>query len=292
MSLAFTLLGTGAPPVSLRRAGPAQLVEAAGRRVLVDAGTGVCQRLLEAGASGASLDLLIVTHYHSDHVMDVDQLVVSSWHQGRDRPWRIVAPAPVIRHLQARLAAWADERALRIAFEKRPSAIGLDVMFEELRAGPVEVGPGLAVEAFEVDHRPVFPAFGLAFSAEGQRVVFTGDTRPCAGIERAAAGADLLVSEVFVAREMPAVPGVRSAETVDAVRGYHMTPQEVARLAAGVGVKALALTHIVPPAADTRALFAEVRAAGYAGPLVVGEDLMRFSLPERTVSWKGATAGF
>ena len=129
--LAFTFLGSGAPPVSLRRAGPAHLVEAGGAKVLVDCGSGVSQRLVAAGHAGAQIDALIVTHEHSDHLVDFYQLVVSSWHQGRNRPWRVLAPAPALANMRGQYEAFARERALRIAFEKRPDATGLDVVFEE-----------------------------------------------------------------------------------------------------------------------------------------------------------------
>ncbi|MGL4528202.1 MAG: MBL fold metallo-hydrolase, partial [Aestuariivirga sp.] len=137
MALSFTFLGTGAPPVSLRRGGPSHLVRAGDTRVLVDCGALVSHRLVEAGCPGASLDALIVTHLHSDHTVDFYQLIVSSWHQGRDRPWRVIAPAPVLKLLRAVYEGFRDERELRIAFEKRPSAIGLDVQFEELGPGPI-----------------------------------------------------------------------------------------------------------------------------------------------------------
>ena len=38
------------------------------------------------------MDALLLTHLHSDHVVDLFQLVVSSWHQGRDRPQRVIGP--------------------------------------------------------------------------------------------------------------------------------------------------------------------------------------------------------
>lgn len=290
--LAFTFLGTGAPPVSLRRAGPAHLVEARGVRVLVDCGSGVSQRLVAAGQAGAQIDALIVTHEHSDHLVDFYQLVVSSWHQGRNRPWRVLAPAPALANMRGQYEAFARERALRIAFEKRPDASGLEVVFEELREGPVPGLGDLAVEAFLVDHRPVEPAFGLAFSAGESRIVFSGDTRLTPSLEQAAQGCDLLVCEVFVDSQMPIVAGVRSAQTVASVQSYHMTPSVLAGLALRSGVKALALTHVVPPGADTAALFAEVRAGGYAGRLIVAEDLMRLELPTRLLRWNGAALGF
>jgi ribonuclease BN (tRNA processing enzyme) len=290
--LAFTFLGSGAPPVSLRRAGPAHLVEAGGSKLLIDCGSGVSQRLVAAGHAGAQIDALIVTHEHSDHLVDFYQLIVSSWHQGRNRPWRVLAPEPALANMRGQYEAFARERALRIAFEKRPDATGLEVVFEELQQGPVAGLGTLAVEAFLVDHKPVEPAFGLSLSANGSRIVFSGDTRLTPSLEQAADGCDLLVCEVFIDSQMPVTAGVRSAETVASVQSYHMTPAVVAGLARRAGVKALALTHLVPPGADTAALFAEVRAGGYAGPLVVGEDLMRLELPARLLRWNGAAIGF
>lgn len=290
--LAFTFLGSGAPPVSLRRAGPAHLVEAGGSKLLIDCGSGVSQRLVAAGHAGAQIDALIVTHEHSDHLVDFYQLIVSSWHQGRNRPWRVLAPEPALANMRGQYEAFARERALRIAFEKRPDATGLEVVFEELREGPVAGLGTLAVEAFLVDHKPVEPAFGLSLSANGSRIVFSGDTRLTPSLEQAAQGCDLLVCEVFIDSQMPVTAGVRSAETVASVQSYHMTPAVVAGLAMRAGVKTLALTHLVPPAADTAALFAEVRESGHAGPLIVGEDLMRLELPGRLLRWNGAAIGF
>ena len=290
--ISFTFLGTGAPPVSLRRAGPAHLVRTANQTVLIDCGARVSHQLVEAGIKAATIDALIVTHLHSDHIVDFYQLVISSWHQGRNRPWRVIAPQPVLTALRAIYTAFASERDLRVTFEQRPSSTGLEVQFEELLPGELQGFGDLAITAFEVDHAPVAPAFGLSFSHGPHRIVFSGDTRPCNSLERAAKDADLLVCEVYVEREMPIVTGLRSAETVQAVKSYHMTPIDIAALATNTGVKALALTHIVPPSAETALLIADVRQGGYGGPAMVGEDLMTLALPERTMQWRGLSATF
>ncbi len=88
----LTLLGTGCPQCDVRRFGPANLVRHAGLSLLVDCGSGVTQRLLAAHSSGRDVDAVFLTHLHSDHTVDLFQLIISSWHQGRDRPQAVIGP--------------------------------------------------------------------------------------------------------------------------------------------------------------------------------------------------------
>jgi ribonuclease Z len=283
----IVFLGTGCPVVSTERYGPAQLILADGAKILVDCGSGVTQRLLAAGTPGRDLDALLLTHLHSDHLVDLYQLIVSSWHQGRDRPLPVYGPPGTRRYVEGLMALWEPELSQRVAHERRPSTAALEVAVTEIAAGQVLAFGGLSVRVVEVDHKPVRHAYGFVFEAGGKKLVLSGDTRRCAALIDAAQGADLLVHEVFIHREMPVVEGVRSAETVAKVAGYHTLSDEVGKIATEAGVKALALTHFVPPAADRAALLAEV-AADYAGPLVLAEDLLRIDLARRRVAYRTA----
>lgn len=286
----ITLLGTGCPSVHAARYGAATLVEAAGVRLLVDCGSGVTQRLVAAGVPGRDLDALLLTHLHSDHVIDLYQLIVSSWHQGRARPQRIFGPPGTQDFVQGTMALWAQERALRIAHERRPSTTALELEVTEIAAGETLRFGDVAVEVVPVDHQPVRHAYGFVFAAAGHRAALSGDTRFCPTLIEAARGVDLLVHEVFVHHAMPVVPGMRTAETVAAVAGYHTLSAEVGKVAAAAEVGALALTHFVPPEVDRAALLAEIR-ADYAGPILVGEDLMAIDLAAGSVAWGGAVIG-
>src|SRR3546814_17032719 len=84
----IVVLGTGCPVVSTERYGPAQLILADNAKILVDCGSGVTQRLVAAGPPGRALDALLLTHLHSDHLVDTYQLIVSSWHQDHGRASR------------------------------------------------------------------------------------------------------------------------------------------------------------------------------------------------------------
>src|SRR3546814_1184653 len=74
----IVFLGTGCPVVSTERYGPAQLILADNAKILVDCGSGVTQRLVAAGTPGRALDALLLTHLHSDHLVDLYQLIVRS----------------------------------------------------------------------------------------------------------------------------------------------------------------------------------------------------------------------
>ncbi len=292
MTLKFTFLGTGCPVAHPVRGGPAHIVETGGATVLVDCGSGVAQQLAAASISPAGIDALVITHYHSDHLVDFYELVISSWHAGRGRPWHVYGPENALSHIRAIMDAWSDERGWRVAHERRDvAAAGLDVELHELKPGIFFDQGGLVVEAMAVDHGPVRPAYGLVIRNGETRLVFSGDTAPCDAVLEAARGADLLVHEVFVRRELPIVTGRRSAATVAAMTAYHSLSEDVGKLAARAGVRALALTHFVPPGCDRDALLAEVR-SDFDGPVILGEDLLSISLPECTLRWKDFTAGF
>lgn len=278
----ITLLGTGCPQVHPGRLGPATLVQSPDHALLIDCGSGVTQRLVEAGCPGRALDALLVTHIHSDHLIDLYQVIVSSWHQGRARPWRIYGPPGLAPFVEGTMAVWRDERAQRIAFEQRPSTAGFEIEVVEIADGQtLEIGD-LSVQVVEVDHRPVEPAFGFVVRRGGRIAAISGDTRYCPALIAAARGADLLVHECFIHGAMAPVAGVRTQAGIDAVASYHTLSDEVGRVAAEAKVGALALTHFVPAEFDRAALLREV-AAHYGGPILVGEDGMAIDLATRQV---------
>jgi ribonuclease Z len=281
-----TLLGTGCPSVSTRRYGAATLVEADGTRLLVDCGSGSTQRLVEAGGNGAALDALLVTHLHSDHLVDLWQLVVSGWHQGRSAPLRVIAPPGLRRFTDALEAAWAAERAQRLAFERRPNPGGFGLRVEEIAAGERRRIGALEIEAVAVDHRPVEPAFGYIVRSGALCLALSGDTRACPALAEAAMGCDALVHEVFAHTALRPLPGRRDPATISAVASYHTLASEVGAIAAAARAGCLVLTHIVPPDVDTAALAAEA-GRDFAGPILVGEDLLGLDLASRVASWRG-----
>jgi len=289
---AVTLLGTGCPNVSPRRYGAGQLVECGGLKLLVDIGSGVTQRLVEAGSNGAEIDALLVTHIHSDHLVDLYQFIISAWHQSRDRPQVIYGPPGIRKLVEAHMDAWKDERELRIQFEKRTSTAAFEIEVHEFDEGGELIGhDGARISAVRVDHNPIEYAFGFVFEADGRKLVLSGDTRPCDGLIEVAKGADVLVHEVFQHGRSRAPSGTRTSQSIEQVESYHTLSTDVGDVARKADVGALILTHLVPPDADPSQLIADAR-KDYPGFIAVGEDLMRIDVARRSVAWRQANVAF
>lgn len=275
-----TLLGTGCPVVSSRRYGAGTLVECAGKCFLIDIGSGVTQRLVQAGCSGTRIDALLLTHLHSDHLVDLYQFIISSWHQNRTRPQRIYGPPGTRAFVAAQMDAWKAERNLRIEFEKRSSVSAFEIEVTEFEVGGELILLGdTRISAVRVEHPPVEPAFGYVFESGGRKLVLSGDTRPCQSLIDAAKDADVLVHEVFAHThdENALASGTRTRQTMEAVASYHTSAEQVGRIARDAQVKCVILNHIVPPDTDQPALINAVR-QHYSGPVIVGEDLMAMDL--------------
>ena len=73
------LLGTGSPIPDPNRGGSAILVRAAGATLLVDCGRAVVMRLAAAGVLPPMLDRVLLTHLHSDHITDLNDVITTRW---------------------------------------------------------------------------------------------------------------------------------------------------------------------------------------------------------------------
>jgi len=286
----FVLLGTGCPNCDPQRLGPSNLVRHGEHAFLVDCGSGVSQRLVQAGTPGKALEAVLLTHLHSDHTVDLLQLIMSSWHQGRDRPQKIFGPKGTRRFVEGLLEFWRPEFEQRIAHEKRPSTLALQAEVQEIEDGVIICHADMTVRAVRVEHSPIKNAFGFVFEAAGRKLAFSGDTAFCPALIEASRNADVLVHECFIHREMKIIPGVRTKEGTDAVASYHTLSTEVGKVATHANVKCLVLNHFVPTQFDRSALLADVR-ADYNGPIVIGEDLMGIDLSKGALTYQQAMIG-
>jgi len=271
----LTLLGTGCPSPSHLRYGPSSLVSYAGTNYLIDAGSGVTQRLSEVGIKPGEIDYFFITHLHSDHIVDLYQLFISGWHTGRETKFKVFGPKGLKRHFDKIFEAYKEELDLRKEWEKRPNVEGLAYEITEINDELKIELDNATIESVKVDHHPVDPAFGYKFILGQKNIIFSGDTRYCKVLEKSSKDADILVHEVFVGLDYD--PVRMSSDTIENISDYHTTPEEIGVLASNASVKKLILNHFVPPVFDEDVLVERI-AKHFDGEIVVGKDLMQFDI--------------
>jgi ribonuclease Z len=288
----ITFLGTAAARPTVGRNVSSLVVQREGDLMMFDCGEGTQRQMMRYG-TGFALREIFFSHLHADHFLGVIGLLRTMGLQAREEPIDLWTP----RGTEATLKQAVELGVERVPFEVRINgleageavergayaiipfrthhggrSLGYAVAehdrlgrFDAAKAREMGIPEGPLWgklhhgEAVEVDGR-VFGADEVVGPPRpGRRVVYTGDTRPCAATRETAAGADLLIHEATFAQD----------EADRAHSTGHSTARDAAEVAAGAGVLRLALTHFSPRYADdprllereARAVFAETVAA-------------------------------
>ena len=286
-AMRVTLLGTASGPrVHPARAGIATLVEAGGQRLLFDAGRGVMPRLIQAGLPNNAVTKVFLTHLHSDHVVDLPDLLLMPWAAAPNRtgPLQVWGPAgtqEMMRHLEA---AFAFDIRMRRDVDESFSPDGIRVVARDVAVGKVYEGEGLTVTAFPVSHGRVDPAFGYRVDYAGRSVALSGDTSPSDTLVAACKGVDVLIHEAIdpeLLRTLVPDEGRRQS-----IVNRHTTPAQAARIFGKVSPKLAVFSH----SPGTPAIIEQTR-QGYAGRVEMGDDLMVIDIGAEVRVTRAAPAG-
>lgn len=276
--VAVQVLGSGGPIADSARASSGYLVWINGHaRVLIDAGGGVFLRYGESGAQVEDLDLVAVTHLHTDHVADLPALLKGATFSDRQRTLPVCGPSgnkrfPSIgqflntefgaktgayRYLSGLLDGRAD------SFKLRPIEVNVAVS----QPTTVHKSTDLRVQAIGVPHGPV-PALGYRVEAGGFSIVFSGDQNGSnAAFWTLAKDADLLV----MAHAVP--------EAADAIAlNLHAKPSAIGKGAADANVRRLVLSHLMARSLNTLDDNLALIRKRYTGPIDIAADLGCYSL--------------
>lgn len=280
MNRLVTLGVKGGPSIRARGAMPtASLLELDGRRIVIDAGLGVTRGLVEAGVSLRDLDVVLVTHLHSDHVLELGGLLHTAWVTGLRSQVQVYGPPGTQALWQGFLAMMAYDNHLRVVDDGRVPLTGL-VTVRDVAPGAVDLG-GVVATALAVKHPPVDHAY--AWRIDGTKVVtFSGDTTHFPPLGAFAKGSDVLVHEAMLPEGIDLIlQKTGGGEKLRAhLHASHTVVDDAAKVAAAAGVGRLVLNHLVPvdDPAFTEADWLARAARHFSGPVTVARDGLEIAL--------------
>ena len=276
----ITLLGTGSPLPDPNRAGPSTLVSCGPHNIVIDCGRACVMRLVGAGVMPPFVDLVLLTHLHSDHICDLNDLVTTRWittPAAMSSPLKIVGPVGTRRVVTGMLEMLALDEQYRLAHhEDLRTAGGMKIDVVELQAGDIHQHGEVIVTAHRTDHRPVEPTLGYRVEHDGKAAALAGDTVPCDELFELCRDADVYVQTVLredLVRQLASLlPG--NAGRLTDILDYHSTVEQAGATAARCNVKHLMLTHYVPAMQPgTEDEWRAMAARHFSGPISLGPDL-------------------
>ncbi len=291
------LCGSGAPLADPRRACPCVAVIAGQSFYVVDTGPSSERKMELMRLNPGKVTAVLLTHFHSDHIGDLGELMLKRWAGGSNKsPLEVFGPAgveTVVKGFNPAYSLDSGYRTLHHGPETVPPTGAGGV------ARPFHFPPGkneaviidaddIRITAFQVDHAPVEPAVGYRFDYKGRSVVISEDTVPCQSLLHQARGVDLLVHEALQPAMVSIVQDLaqkigrhNTARIMGDIMHYHTSPEDAAKIANEAGVRYLLLTHILPPlpVSILKAAFLGDARKFYHGPINIGEDGLFLTLP-------------
>ncbi|MBI5034445.1 MAG: MBL fold metallo-hydrolase [Chloroflexi bacterium] len=248
------LLGTGAALSDEHREHTFMVVTGAKGSILIDCGGAPIARLITAKVSLDSIDHLILTHHHPDHIYGLSVFLLDLWLAGRKKTLHIHGLAETLRAARAMMHAFEWERWLQFGF--------FPVEFHRISKKsrlPIFETSDFSVTTTMTKHLLPTVATRILSKSSGKVIVYSSDTEMYEPVAELAQGADILFHE--------------STSLIESHLG-HSSALQAGIQAQCADVRKLVLVHL-PPHVDAKKAHAAAK-KNFKRQVVVGKDFQRF----------------
>jgi len=213
-----TVLGSGSAIQFENRASASFLVEHNGRKILLDAGFSLMDRLEKINVMADEIDAVYISHEHPDHCFGLFHMLfaLNNKYYSPKRELTIFG--------FEKISEWFDKYKNILGHWIQPDT---ELRFDDNVSGEIF---GIRWETFKTKHKD--NSTGITFQADEHKLVYSGDSEYFEGFEKIIDGADLFIAECGSGNEQKN-------------RG-HMSIKDIQHMTSLSSVKRVLLTHIYP----------------------------------------------
>ncbi len=230
-NISLTVLGAGTMVPTKTKNPAGFLVKAGNTNFLLDAGPGTMRHLTDYNYNIQDVDIIFISHFHTDHFGDAFNLVHSRWvddNYNKRKNKKITFLCP--KETQKRFKLW------RKIFWVEPNET-YPIKFLE---GPRKLKiKNIEIEIFPVKHVKWFSSVGIIIKRKNKKIVYTGDIGSKHNFNdllKKASNADLLITEASYEKPTPNHYTIKQIKTlvdkakVKKVLIVHVRPQQEKRV--------------------------------------------------------------
>ncbi len=221
------ILGSGSCVPSLKRSAPSTYLKIADKHILVDCGAGTLLQLEKAGLSYKEIDIICITHFHVDHIADLNPFIQAlKWTPEFERKKDLLIIGP------PGLKEFYSKYIQPLSGDPKPNTYTR--FLEEIKEKK-DFGDFM-VESYKTIH--TVESIAYKFTENRKSLIISGDTDYDEGFIPFAQKGDVLLLECSYSNNKK-------------VKG-HLIPKECGEIAKKAHVKKLILMHLYPLSKETR----------------------------------------
>ena len=221
--------------------------------ILVDSSGNPVQCLKRVSIDPTKFDVLVLTHFHTDHIYALPSLIHNLWLMKRKKPLSIISNQFTINK--------AKELCNVFSLSSKEGLFSIN--WKNIDEGESDVFPGVKIQLFSVLHS--IPTSGIKIITSNSSLVYSSDTSPSKEVINRASGVKALIHEAS---------GTLNLEEKLNKAG-HSSGRQAGEIAKKAGVKFLFLCHFDFSEGSTQDKVEFEAKSSFQGKVIVPE-LFRF----------------
>lgn len=190
--------------------------------LLLDCGDGSIRKIMETNTNCLGISSILITHFHSDHLSGLAQIIESMAINRRKKDLSVYGPRGLKNYYTI------VQETTNFAFKRN-----FEIKVHELETGQKILLGENKVTTIAMQH--TIPCLGYRLESPDFLLAYTGDTEPCNGAISLAQNADLLIHEATYLEK----------DKIKARESKHSTPREACETSNKArGVRKIILTHV------------------------------------------------